>query len=427
MSDWKKSLESMIGVKGIETLSKAIHRRDSDSTIGPLDVYLPLLVVPRTILSWLVHNIKPIPIGESKKLSFPGMDDIEITIDKQGVDSYKGEFIKDGKVIHTFEKQTLPNVGGNFMSMGEMYDGFAEEEKKEEDEDEDEECEVSPDMAMPQAIMQVVSPEVDRDKLREYDSAVLGNLTYSLGKLIDALVSNHGTTSKISEAIASVKDDEESDLEKEAKKEFDDGSEPDVAAEANKILDSKGKGNTSKQIAEDKVKRYNELEVKTIKRFFDRSMNPKIKFNKADMAMGPSGQAAPSRPSGINKPELPNREQKPQSSQAYFNKLKARSRAMVKAEVKEYHVKESDMYTNCMHCGVPEFVKSEDGPKYKPCACFYITLKSEEGNPVNFVQVTKKKEGGYSLIFNKNADKDTVNTFLMTLKKKLLAYKTDLD
>jgi len=72
MTEWKKSLEGMLGKKGIESLSKAIHRQDSDSTIGPLDVYLPLLVVPRAILSWLVMNIKDIPVGEGKTVSFPG-------------------------------------------------------------------------------------------------------------------------------------------------------------------------------------------------------------------------------------------------------------------------------------------------------------------------------------------------------------------
>ena len=372
--NWKDPLKGMIGQKGVDTLSKAIHRRDSDSTIGPLDVYLPLLVIPRTILSWLVQNIKPMPVGERKSLVFPGMEDIEIKIDKQGRDSYRGEFVRDGRVIHSFEKQTLPNVGGNIMSFGEIYEDSPEQDQPQK---------LTPDMAMPQVMMQMLSSLINQPKPKEINSDVVLSLTSSLGKLVDALVSNKITEQNVKNAINSVKEPEE----------------PVIVEEKEDV--------TIKEALE-------ETPVKDLS---------KEKVSKSGDIEEPSGQAAPVKPDGIMEPKKPSMQ--PQSKQSYFKQRLNRSKGIEKKE-KTYHIAGHEIYTPCVHCGVPEFEKSEEGPKYKPCACFSITMKSKDGSKSSFVNVIKKSEGGFSLAFNKNADKDMIEAFLLTLRNKLLEYKDNL-
>lgn len=400
MNNWEKSLAGILGEKGIESLSKAIHRRDSDSTIGPLDVYLPLLVVPRAILSWLVQNVKPIPVGDEKQLKFPGNENIDIRIEKTGRDSYRAEFTQDGKVIHTFEKQTLPNVGGHLMSMGEMYEDFLDPGNEEighvhdnpegghtggpeTQEEAQAEAILSPDMAMPRTVMGMMAPDLDYGKTKEIQWSAVENLATSVGKLVDALVANK----KVEDGVAEV-------INKAAMKE---------------------NGRSAEQIAEEKIKDYDELEIRTIK--------SKIKKTAGQIAAEtPSGQVGPSRPDGFIEPEKRSRKQK---STSYFrNKL---PRPTTQKHEQEYHMSDAEIYTPCVHCGVPEFQKTESGPKYKPCACFYITLKNEDGHPASFVRLTKKVTGGYALSFGKDAEPDVREAFLATLKACLNDRKDRLD
>ena len=391
MAEWKKSLEGMVGKKGLESLSKAIHRRDSDSTIGPLDVYLPLLVVPRTILSWLIQNIKPLPVGESKSLQFPGMEDLEIKVTKQGRDSYRGEFVRDGKVIHTFEKQTLPNVGGNLMTIGELY----EVENKEESAAKPS---ITPDMTMPHVMMQMMAPIINQSQTRQMDVAVMNSLTASIGKLVDALVSNKITEQNVESAIASVKE-----------------PAPVKADESEGVTVKEALEETpAKDLSKDLEQDLKNIEIRRLK--------TSTSVKKAGDVEGPSGQAKPVRPDGVNEPIKPSKE--PQTERSYFRQRLNRAKGIEKKE-QEYHIAGHEIYTPCVHCGVPEFEKTEAGPSYKPCACFSITLKSKEGGN-SFVHVIKKKEGGYSLVFNENADKEIVETLLLTLRNRLLEYKDSL-
>jgi hypothetical protein len=180
-------------------------------------------------------------------------------------------------------------------------------------------------------------------------------------------------------------------------------------------LDKEQKKETPK---EKDIKSYNEIEIRHIKK----------PMQKVAAQEGPSGQALPDKPDYI-KPVKQSREQKPLkplkplTNKDYF---KSKLNKCKKSEKKEYRILEKELYTACPHCGVPEFQKTESGPKYKPCACFYVTLKTEEGTATSFVRVLRKSEGTYSLVFNKNADQETVSTFLMTLRNKLISKKDNM-
>lgn len=115
-------LKNLVGEEGLGALQKAIFRRGTQNVADPLELYLPLLVVPRAILSWLSQNIKPLKVGEHKEFKFPGQEDISIYVEKQNTDTYRGDFVQNGKLIHSFDKQTLPSIGGHLMTVGEVYD-----------------------------------------------------------------------------------------------------------------------------------------------------------------------------------------------------------------------------------------------------------------------------------------------------------------
>jgi hypothetical protein len=124
-------LEKFIGRDGYEALHKAIYKDGSRSVLDPAEFLLPLLVVPRTILSWLVQNIRPLKIGEHKEIKIPHVKGASLWVQKQDADVYRGELTRDGKVIQTFEKQSLPTVGATIMSAGEQYDHLLEDKKDE--------------------------------------------------------------------------------------------------------------------------------------------------------------------------------------------------------------------------------------------------------------------------------------------------------
>lgn len=87
-----------------------------------------------------------------------------------------------------------------------------------------------------------------------------------------------------------------------------------------------------------------------------------------------------------------------------------------KVNKSELQLTEKELYTDCEHCGTPQFAKTESGPKYEPCACFMVT-KSEK-----FVTL-KKSDSGYTLEFNPKSDPESVKAFLLALKAKLLVTK----
>lgn len=87
-------------------------------------------------------------------------------------------------------------------------------------------------------------------------------------------------------------------------------------------------------------------------------------------------------------------------------------------------VSKSELFANCIHCGVPEFTTGSNGqPTFKPCACFSVVNKDENDKPCEFVTLQKNQDGTFGLKFDPKADQDTVKAFLLTLKAKLLLQK----
>jgi len=118
-----------------EVLAKAIYRKELGQLTDPMDLYLPLLALPRSLLSWLVQNVKPITIDESRNLNIPGSDCI-LDVRKLTYDLYSGQILRNNKIIHTFDPTSLPALGGHILNVCELYEEVAgrpveETEKKE--------------------------------------------------------------------------------------------------------------------------------------------------------------------------------------------------------------------------------------------------------------------------------------------------------
>lgn len=160
-------LKGMLGDEGFIILRKHIFRQDSQTTLTPIDMYLPLLAVPRTVLSWLVQNIHTIPVGEESIIKdVPSLGDIEMHLRRTGNDSYSADFVRDGEILHSFENQTLPMLGGQIIAFSGDYSGALDLSHK---------------------VMDAAGynpPEIP--KIDESDE--LRNLVRAMGKLIDYLV-----------------------------------------------------------------------------------------------------------------------------------------------------------------------------------------------------------------------------------------------
>lgn len=385
-----------MGDKGFETLKKTVYRKDSDSSLGPLDLYMPLMVLPRTILSWLVQNIKPMKVNDTKQVPFPGNSEIIIHVQKTGRDSYRAEFVEGGRIIHEFDKQTLPLIGGHLMTIGEMYDDIATDEEPEEYADLVDE----PKKTLAGAMCDMAQvPQIGHDDSEKFKWAMAHEnvkaLTGVIGKLVDAFVSNQVFKENVAKIIDKPKKD---DLEVE--KDHD-------------------------------IKEYEDMGKEEVK---ENLKKPKADLDKLEPPGAAASPKQPLQPQGAAAAVKPNKDpiaaQRKQGQAAFkekFGKLASpkkptsnyfKDKLKKPIQKNEFHVSESELYTPCYHCNVAEFVKHEEGPKYMPCACYVVTLKNENNKKISFVQVIKKKEGGFTLNFNKQADTDIVYAFLKTLRSR---------
>lgn len=263
----------MIGLQGYETLEKAIFKRGTSAVVDPLEFYLPLIVVPRTILSWLIQNVKPMKRGEVKDVKFPGKDDIFIHFEKQDVDQYRADFIQNGRVIHSFEKQSLPAVSGHLMSVGEMYEDFADEKKapgqegytEQFSEKVKEKIEESPRLDVVKQIISMsdIKPSSDAESVKwEMSHANVRELTGVIGKLVDALMIKETSRNKVEAELdkMAVKEVEGEEQEIEDCKTPEDQYKDHQKAKANlKTIESDGL--SEKELAQEAYKPQEESEV----------------------------------------------------------------------------------------------------------------------------------------------------------------------
>lgn len=487
MSNSSKLLKAIVGDQGLQTLEKMIYKKGSRSIVNDASMLLSLLVVPRAIMSWLVKEIKPMKTGEQKTIAFPSDPSIKIHVWKQDVDQYRADFIKAGSIIHSFENETLPSVGQQFMSAFEMYgdedvvkipkDEFIDEheklvdvlregskkerDKEAKDQEEELEEETSANSIKPvKAIMDIsgASRDFDPEAIKWTTMQnVVKELSAVTGRLVDALVARNVSKDELKgdpQKVECIKIPEIA-----SKDEFKDKD-----GKAHKLI---GDGMDSAEFEEPEYTPYNKDSHLTFARIINRHNKrrkdtidphmpiPKAQVKKADMPAGagmakkpsmpmqpkppvpagknPAGAAAkqaqassrghqakpPTAPKNPSlkpptlKEELNETEDFLPPGKKYFRKKLEKIGKVAKGE-KTYALSEDEILSPCPHCNKPEFIKSEGKYKFTPCYCF-----KSEGKFVDII----KTESGYEVVFDVNADKDSVHAFLLLLKSQLLLRK----
>ena len=123
------------------------------------------------------------------------------------------------------------------------------------------------------------------------------------------------------------------------------------------------------------------------------------------MATGPKSSGSPTKSPALSSPTM-----KAELTKAWHKKKleKIQKAHMQKSDVSHY-CSATQIYKKCPLCLVSEFTKTEQGPKYKPCACYRVTDRP------NFLLLKKSGEG-YLLKFNSETDNDVVDSLLKTLR-----------
>jgi hypothetical protein len=144
---------------------------------------------------------------------------------------------------------------------------------------------------------------------------------------------------------------------------------------------------------------------------------------KAEMPSGAGIPRPPKPPMAPKPPVAPGKQPKAQADKQAQMSARGKQQKPPKPKVtqqmpgmkKSIGLSEEYIYAPCPHCNTPEFKKTENGPKFAPCACFAIEAERKQ-----FVKLNKT-ESGYKLEFDPKADPESVKAFLLTLKLGLLA------
>jgi len=128
-------VKKFYGEDFLEKMSKnEIYKENTRTAIDMKEVSTALQIVPKTILIWLVQNLKKMDIGESKEFKIPMVSKGKMNITKHGPDDYSGDLVQDSVKKYDFENRAIPTIGLCLLSTFELYsveDLAVEEEPKE--------------------------------------------------------------------------------------------------------------------------------------------------------------------------------------------------------------------------------------------------------------------------------------------------------
>ena len=120
-------LKKTLGEDFLQSLEKfELWKPGTRTTIDHEEIKTALKIVPRTLMSLLIHNLSGMEIGETKEIQIPvnqaNPGDCMIRVNKHERDVYSGELIQDNKRLVDFKYRSIPGVGLVVMSALEMYD-----------------------------------------------------------------------------------------------------------------------------------------------------------------------------------------------------------------------------------------------------------------------------------------------------------------
>lgn len=116
-------IKNTLGEDFIESLIKTeIYKPGTRTVIDTSDIHLGLKLVPRVIMSLLIHELVPMAIGETKEVQIPVPKQTIMRVTKMERDSLNGEIIQENKKIAEFLHRSIPGIGLILMSTLELYE-----------------------------------------------------------------------------------------------------------------------------------------------------------------------------------------------------------------------------------------------------------------------------------------------------------------
>jgi hypothetical protein len=141
MNKYVQIIKNILGEDFFEELKKSeigsgIFKPDTKTALDPSEIKIALQIVPKTILSFLIFNLKHLDKGSNIDLPLPFADAV-LHVNKISNDVYTGDIVSKGKRITEFKYRSLPGIGLILMSTFELYDmddlGKIRNEKTEDD------------------------------------------------------------------------------------------------------------------------------------------------------------------------------------------------------------------------------------------------------------------------------------------------------
>jgi hypothetical protein len=119
-----KFIEGFLGKEFFQELKKGdiVFTKPYSLTVDGAEIQMGLDIVPKTIMKWLLTELKPMKPTEIKSISIPCDITATLNVHKLSSDSYNGDIVKDGRQIYKFLSRSVPGIGLIVMTTFELYD-----------------------------------------------------------------------------------------------------------------------------------------------------------------------------------------------------------------------------------------------------------------------------------------------------------------
>src|SRR5271166_983326 len=166
MDNTKKLLQDIVGLEGYDQLQKALSKYEY------ADTCMSIVVVPRTILSWVSQSANAIKKGESRQLPLPGKSDFKVKFTRHSDEFCNIEIQDDkGKPLYQFFEEPIIS-----------FEQTRKSEKRDDRKD-------IPNIVSGLMGIHGIVSEADQSHVQAMsDHADFHSITQAVGKLADALV-----------------------------------------------------------------------------------------------------------------------------------------------------------------------------------------------------------------------------------------------
>lgn len=121
-------LKACLGEDFFQEMKKSeLYKPHSNVTIDPKEAWIAYQIVPRTLISWLINNLRCLDVGGIFKADIPGVEG-RLELNKIDRDVYSGQIYSniDNKKLYEIKYRSIPAVGLCILSTFELYENESE-------------------------------------------------------------------------------------------------------------------------------------------------------------------------------------------------------------------------------------------------------------------------------------------------------------